>query len=253
VAPFPVSRVSSSRLLQEISRSFNGLPRRTLIFSHWHSGCSSDRSPARVWSAGGKIKRFIRPIPVKQKQMKVPISPRRTIEQIFRQFMFSLFTKTACAGLVAVVLSCSGGVARSSSAPAPEEIARVPFATVDKGVRSGLSERKLVIVVTAKEWKDLWLAHKSGVSSGPQAPQVDFQEEMVVGVFSGEKRTGGYGIEIKRVELEAGKQVLVLWAETSPAPGSMVMEALTQPYHIVRLKRLNLPVAFAPPGDSRSR
>jgi hypothetical protein len=167
--------------------------------------------------------------------------------------MFSLFTKTFFGSFVAVVLSCSAGVARSSSAPAAEQGAGLSFVTVDKGVRSGLSERRFVAVVTAKEWKDLWLAHKSGVSSGPQAPQVDFQEEMVVGVFSGEKRTGGYGIEIKRVELDAGKQVLVLWAETSPAPGSMVMEALTQPYHIVKLKRLNLPVAFAPLGESRSR
>ena len=167
--------------------------------------------------------------------------------------MFSLFTKTVLACFIAVVLSCSAGVARSSSAQAPAQGAGLSFVTVDKGVRSGLSERKFIAVVTAKEWKDLWLAHKSGGSSAPQAPQVDFQEEMVLGVFAGEKRTGGYGIEITGVALEAGKQVLVRWAETSPAPGSIVTEALTQPYHIVKLKRQNLPVAFAPVEESRLR
>ena len=180
----------------------------------------------------------------------MPITSDRVLDLIYRQRMSSLFSKMVLAGLATAVLSSSAEVARSSSSPAPG--AYVPFFTVDKGVRSGLSERKFAVIVTAKEWKDLWLTHQSGVSSGPQAPQVDFQEEMVVGVFSGAKATGGYGIEIKRVELDAGKRMLVLWAETAPAPGSMVTEALSQPYHIVKLKRQNLPVAFVPLGESRS-
>ena len=183
----------------------------------------------------------------------MPITSYGMLDLIYRQRMSSLFSKMVLAGLTAAALFLSAGVARSSSAPAPEQIARVPFVTVEQGVRSGLSERKFVTVVTAKEWKDLWLVHKSGVASAAQAPQVDFQEEMVVGVFSGAKATGGYGIEIKSVELDAGKRLLVLWAETAPAPGSMVLQALTQPYHIVRIKRQNLPVAFAPLEESRRR
>ena len=183
----------------------------------------------------------------------MPITSYGMLDLIYRQRMLSLFSKMIFAGLTAAVLSLSAGVARSFSAPAPDQIVRVSFVTVEQGVRSGLRERKFVTVVTAKEWKDLWLAHQSGVSSGPQAPQVDFQEEMVVGVFSGEKRTGGYGIEIKRVELNAGKQLVILWVETAPAPGAMVLQALTQPYHIVRIKRQNLPVAFAPLEESRRR
>lgn len=167
--------------------------------------------------------------------------------------MSSLLNKMVFAGLMAVVLSCNAQAAGTSSSPAPDKIAQVPFTTVDKGFRSGLREGRFIVVVTAKEWRDLWGAHKTRVASVPQAPEVDFQEEMVVGVFLGEKRTGGYGIEIKSVELDAGKQVRVLWAETSPAPGSMVAQALTQPYHIVRLKRQNLPVAFASLSESRSR
>jgi len=68
---------------------------------------------------------------------------------------------------------------------------------------------------------------------------------MVIAVFSEEKRTGGYGIEITRVEenLEKG-QMEVFFLETHPSPNSMVTQALTQPYHIVKLKKVDIPVVF---------
>ncbi len=68
---------------------------------------------------------------------------------------------------------------------------------------------------------------------------------MVIAVFSGEKRTGGYGIEITRVEENFEKGLLeVFFFETHSSPGSIVIQALTQPYHIVKLETVDIPVVF---------
>ncbi|MGZ3537739.1 MAG: protease complex subunit PrcB family protein [Thermodesulfobacteriota bacterium] len=54
-------------------------------------------------------------------------------------------------------------------------------------------------------------------------------------------------MEIKRVEgnLEKG-QLDVFSLETHPPPKSIVIQALTQPYHIVKLKKVDIPVMFIP-------
>ena len=126
-----------------------------------------------------------------------------------------------------------------------EKIASISFSTIDKGSRSAIKNRKFVVIRTGKEWEDLWQLHKKTFLPEQQIPLVDFKQEMVIAFFSGEKRTGGYGIEIMRVEenLEKG-QLEVFFLETHPSPNSMVIQALTQPYHIVKLKKVDIPVVF---------
>lgn len=53
-------------------------------------------------------------------------------------------------------------------------------------------------------------------------------------VFSGEKNTGGYTIEIVEVSLE-GEQLSVSTVETEPGPDDMVTQAITYPTDIVKL------------------
>jgi hypothetical protein len=130
-----------------------------------------------------------------------------------------------------------------------DRIAEVPLVTVDKGARSGIRERQFVIIKSEKEWESLWALHKSRVSPAPQVPPVDFGGEMIVAVFSGEKRTGGFGIEIRKIEEDREKnRVAVFYFETQPPPRSMVIQALTQPYHIVRLRKMDLPAVFVAEG-----
>lgn len=50
----------------------------------------------------------------------------------------------------------------------------------------------------------------------------------------GEKSTGGYSIDIERVE-ETDKNIIVTVKETAPKPGEMVTMAFTAPYAVVRI------------------
>jgi hypothetical protein len=148
--------------------------------------------------------------------------------------------------LVSFIVTLIFGVTEVSSMGSnKEKIISISFSSIDKGSRSVKKDREFVIIKTEKEWGDLWQLHKKTSLPEQQIHPVDFKEEMVIAVFSGEKRTGGYGIEITRIEenLEKG-QLEVFFLETHPFPNSIVIQALTQPYHIVKLKKVDIPVVF---------
>lgn len=67
-------------------------------------------------------------------------------------------------------------------------------------------------------------------------------------VTYGEKRTGGYVVEIGEVVLGIDKLVVPVRLKR-PAPGEVVTQALTHPYDLKIINATDLPVAFVPSGD----
>jgi hypothetical protein len=119
----------------------------------------------------------------------------------------------------------------------------VPVTTIQKGNFSGVHEPLQAVIRTAAEWESLWKRHASIQSPPSPPPVVDFATEMVVGVFLGEKPRGGYEIEIKSAELK-DSVLYVYYVEKSPSPGGVAIQALTQPFHLVKLPRNDVPVVF---------
>jgi hypothetical protein len=131
------------------------------------------------------------------------------------------------------------------SAENMSSVEQVSFVNLDNGFRSGVREPKFVVIKTVNDLKELWSSHVSGSIPSKALPSVDFQKEMVVAVFLGEKATGGYSVEITKIEETRQKRVLtVSIRESKPAPDAMVTQALTQPFHIVKLKKLELATTF---------
>jgi protease stability complex PrcB-like protein len=122
---------------------------------------------------------------------------------------------------------------------------RVPFVTIDQGFRSGVRERKFLVIKNETEWKTLWHTHAQPNVPAKGLPRVDFDKEMVVTVFLGEKPTGGYKVEVTAIEEDRGKsQLRIVLRESKPPAGSIAIQALTQPYHIVRVKKSDLTTTF---------
>jgi hypothetical protein len=111
---------------------------------------------------------------------------------------------------------------------------QVNFLLVAKGHRSGVTEPLQIVVRSQAEWVALWRRHTNELNLTP--PMVHFDREIVVGVFLGQKPTGGYDTAIVRAEKSADALV-IYYEEKTPAPGSMVIQVLEQPYHIVRMNR----------------
>jgi hypothetical protein len=122
-------------------------------------------------------------------------------------------------------------------------VSGIPFETIDRGVDSGYQHWATLVIRTEEAWREVWERHRVAVTPMPPRPQVDFEQEMVIAVFLGERPTGGFALGIKTVERRAhGLHVLI--EEMVPAPHAMVTQAFTSPYHFIRLKRRALPVEF---------
>jgi hypothetical protein len=112
-----------------------------------------------------------------------------------------------------------------------------------KGTFSGIKEARQEVIRDAAAWGQFWKQHSPSAGSVEKIPAVDFAKEMVIAVTMGIKRTGGYTIEIVRVE-PAGKSLKIFVKQTSPPPGSLSIQALTAPFHFVAVPRSDLKPEF---------
>jgi PrcB C-terminal len=116
----------------------------------------------------------------------------------------------------------------------------VTFKTIDRGGQSNIESAREVVVRTAADWTKLWSEH----AGGRPRPRVDFTRSMVVGVFLGSRSTGGYSVDITRIERE-GSDLVVTYRERKPDPADIVTQVITMPYHLVTTERFAGPIRFA--------
>lgn len=150
------------------------------------------------------------------------------------------FSKGAIA-MVVCSLAAIGAMALGCRAAFPAN--QISLVTVDKGATSGVREPLQVVISNEAEWEALWKRHRSSQNNPPAPPRINFSTEIVVGVFLSEKSTGGYEVEITRAE-QTATELHVYYREKSPARDAMAIQALTQPYHLVRLPKHDARVLF---------
>jgi len=122
------------------------------------------------------------------------------------------------------------GVAEISSMQSPQ----LGLQTIAKGYRSGVRIPLQVVARNQNEWETLWRRHASIDVTPPPLPAIDFEKYTVVGLFLGDKPTGGYEAEIIRAEL-SNTDLVILYREKAPSGRGVVIQSLTQPYHIVQV------------------
>ena len=123
----------------------------------------------------------------------------------------------------------------SAAANGQNSVDQSQWQTIDKGSQSGVRNRLHVIIRTEAEWAALWKSHVAVHGTNPPLPVIDFEKEIVTGVFLGQKPTGGHLVEITVVE-QSASGIVIGYRETSPPPDSVVTQALTQPFHIIRVE-----------------
>jgi|GEM_PF-5393851 len=119
----------------------------------------------------------------------------------------------------------------------PPSVRTLDFTTLQKGSYSGVTERKAVLIADPGTWSTQWQAHSAHVVPVPAAPAIDFSQYSVLAVYMGEKNTGGYAVEVAGVQLADGKLVVTV-RQQSPGPGGITTQALTQPFHLIRIPKV---------------
>jgi PrcB C-terminal len=144
---------------------------------------------------------------------------------------------------VALLIGVTAACARAAARPADSAHVSIPVTTVEKGNFSGIAEPLETVVRTPAEWESLWHRHVSIQSPPSPLPQINFADEMVVAVFLGQKNSGGYEITITNAQRKAS-EVEVFYAIQTPKSGALAIQAITQPFHIVKMPRSDGPVHF---------
>jgi hypothetical protein len=141
------------------------------------------------------------------------------------------------AGLVLAAAALFAACAAAGPSGGGETSAEQPFETVVAQSHSGLEEPRREVIRDEASWARLWGEIQAGVTPRPPLPAVDFERHMLIAVALGTRRSGGFGIKVQGVA-SRGDTLEVSVLETCPAPGAMVIMALTQPLEVVRVPRL---------------
>lgn len=115
-----------------------------------------------------------------------------------------------------------------------------------KGRHCSYTKATTLAIYSEDQWKEVWGKVYALRLPRPELPKIDFEKEMVVAVFMGERPSGGYSIEIINI-VRTEEEIVVAVKEKEPPADSLRTMALTQPYHIVAVKRYFLPVKFQHP------
>jgi len=118
----------------------------------------------------------------------------------------------------------------------------VQFQTISKGSFNSLQEKSEYVIKNNEDWKNLW--HKINSFNKPESnlPGIDFNKSIIIAVFQGQKNTGGYNIEIKKI-IER-KNYIEVQVKENNSSGRFIIEAITSPYHIVKINRLGKEIKF---------
>jgi hypothetical protein len=139
--------------------------------------------------------------------------------------------------LSSALIACTGenGVEREGK--------ELKFDTVSKGFYSAQAEEEFFVIKDKDGFNQLLaLIEKDNADAVDKG--IDFSAEIIIGVFLGEKPTGGYDIEITGV-LEKGNYIEVLYKVAEPDPDEMVIQSITSPYHIIKLERKDMEFVFS--------
>lgn len=108
------------------------------------------------------------------------------------------------------------------------------FSVIEEGSYCQIRETGSYTIQCKADWETFWKKHTGNPKSKP--PKVDFRWNTVVAICLGEKRSGGYSIEVKGVE-DTGEDLLIFTEKTTPQGGSATM-AFSQPFCIIKLKKV---------------
>lgn len=140
--------------------------------------------------------------------------------------------------LIAVIST----MAFSCSSQGSEESV-VPFEVIHSGANVGFEDKRQVLLTNNDDYQKLMAEVYKNFDQLPRIPEVDFTKNDVVAVFMGTRSSGGYGISVDKI-IKRSDAVTVYINETTPGKNCMSTDALTQPYQLVKVPKLDQKVKY---------
>jgi len=129
--------------------------------------------------------------------------------------------------LLFLISACQGENAKTDKAAETEYVG---YTVLAQGIQSGITEPGDYIIDNKEMLDSLWLLHYSYISVQPESPDINFDEEVVVGVFMGEKPSSGFWVRLDSIFVENGEQIVLVSANTKPEDNATLVQMATQPF-----------------------
>lgn len=156
------------------------------------------------------------------------------------------------AALAGIWIAAANSGCASPAAEAEPEPARetIPFREIASGAFSGIQEPRTVAVTNLAQWRALWEQHSARKTPANPPPEIDFEKETVLFLAMGRRNTGGYSIRVEEI-VRQGNEIVVRARTKSPPPGGFTIQALTAPFQIVAMDRMEAPIKFEVRPEAR--
>lgn len=115
--------------------------------------------------------------------------------------------------------------------------------TLAKGGFSGFQEPAKIVITNATQFAEVWKKHSAIQSPVKPLPKVDFDKETVLFVALGRRNSGGHAVEIADIKPSEEKTEVLLKVR-APRPGGIQLQAITAPFHLAAVPKIEGPVKF---------
>ena len=122
------------------------------------------------------------------------------------------------------------------------------FGSIEESLDSGIRVASTAVARSPGEWARLWLAHDARFAPPRPLPFVDFNRDIVVAVFLGQRQDRCSWVRIERVLMLDDSRIIVRYREMVrppfPTVGGSCGFGQSAPAAIVRIPAFDLPVRF---------
>ena len=145
------------------------------------------------------------------------------------------------------LFACQGGDSNAEETAKQEDTSQsglVYYELLSSGAQSGITEPMDLIIESEEEFDSISQEHYSYLDAKTMPPDIDFDEEIVIGVFLGEQPTTGYWVRLDSVYVEGEEQIVALTVNEGPEEGKPVLQVLTQPFVLAVMEKTDKDIRF---------
>lgn len=139
--------------------------------------------------------------------------------------------------------ACGGAKQQNGAMEANQNNQKKPlFEVLVQHSHGGYEQPQIKIIKEPKALQEVYAKINMTRRPGFPIPDVDFDKEMIIGLYMGEKNYGGYSISIDNVE-ETKKELIIFVKESTPE-GMMATTVICQPFCIVKMPATKKEIVF---------
>jgi hypothetical protein len=136
-----------------------------------------------------------------------------------------------------LILSCNSQKEQTNNTPNQSTTIEV----LNKNSHGGYTKSKTLVIKSQKELQEIYNQINMTRRPGFPIPEIDFDKEMVIALFMGEKTSGGFATTVEKV-IENNNTLEIIVKET--APEGIATTMICQPFYYCKVNRSDKEIVF---------